>query len=174
MHYGNDEYFVESELVPRNNHFSAEDSLAKSRGSLSQKLREQQEHYDIFVSHSAKDKSIILCIVEMIEEMGYKAYVDWIDDSLSERDEIANKIKIAINKSTKLLYVHTHNSINSKWTPWEIGCFDSKKGKKNIAVLPLLSDKLNLPSYIGQEYLKQYDTISGDFLDSFLKSTRRQ
>jgi hypothetical protein len=169
MHLGDNYFYYESRLKPKNNYFSTEDSVSKSvRNILSQTLRESESYYNVFISHSAKDKSIILRIVEIIEEKGFKVYVDWIDDSDTNRDEIASKIKKAISKSQKLLYVHTHNSINSKWTPWEIGCFDSLKGANKISILPLLSDDNKLPNYIGQEYLEQYNTISSNYIDTFL------
>ena len=169
MHYGDDAYFIESKLIPKDTFFSTSDSISKSvRRILSEATREQRESYNVFISHSAKDKSIIQAITEKIEERGFSTYVDWLDDSDSQRNEIAIKIKKAISKSTKLLYIHSHNSINSKWTPWEIGCFDSLKGSHNIAILPLLSDQNELPKYIGQEYLQQYDTISANYLFQFI------
>jgi len=168
MHYGSNEYFCESSLTPRSYSLSNEEML------FSSVLRELENHYDVFVSHSSRDKSAVLRIVEMIEDKGYKAYVDWIADSGSDRNDISEKIKIAIKKSTKLLYVHSHNSINSKWTPWEIGCFDSSKGSHNIVILPLLNDQKILPNYTGQEYLRQYDTIGADFFDEFLRSTQQR
>jgi hypothetical protein len=109
-----------------------------------------------------------LRILEIIENKGYSAYVDWIDDSETDRNAIASKIKNAISKSARLLYIHTHNSINSKWTPWEIGCFDFAKGTNKIAIMPLLSESKYIPGYYGQEYLQQYNTISANYLFAFI------
>jgi hypothetical protein len=166
MHFGDHTYYRESLLMPSQEfYFSgvAKDSV------LSKSLREAlTEHYDVFLSHSARDKNTVLAILEIIENKGYSAYVDWIDDSETDRNAIASKIKTAIKKSAKLLYIHTHNSISSKWTPWEIGCFDSAKGVSKIAIMPLLDNKNNTPGYFGQEYLQQYNTISANYLFNFL------
>ena len=174
MHHGQKRYYVESILKPQKYNSFSHESMGKSLETIfSRVLREQEKYYDVFVSHSSKDKSAVLRIVEMIEEAGYKAYVDWIEDSDSDRNDISEKIKTAIRKSTKLLYVHSRNSINSKWTPWEIGCFDSSKGANNIIIFPLLGDQNLLPDYVGQEYLQQYNTMGADYFYEFLKSTRQ-
>jgi hypothetical protein len=160
MHFGDHIYYRESGLKPSKEFYSTEsakyDVLIKS-------LREAlTQHYDVFLSHSARDKNVVLAILEKIQNAGCSAYVDWIDDSQTDRNAIASKIKTAINKSARLLYIHTHNSINSKWTPWEIGCFDSAKGVNKIAIMPLLDDYNKFPSYSGQEYLHniiQYQPI---------------
>jgi hypothetical protein len=167
MHFGDDIYYRESRLKPSREYYSFESIKAST--SFSKSLRESlMQHYDVFLSHSTRDKDVVLAIYEIIESKGYSVYVDWIDDSETDRNIIALKIKNAISKSARLLYIHTHNSINSKWTPWEIGCFDSAKGINKIAIMPLLGENNNTPSYYGQEYLQQYNTISANYLFNFI------
>lgn len=169
MHFGDNTYYRESGLKPSSRFLSSEGARDVF---FSKSLRESlTQHYDVFLSHSARDKDVVLAILEIIQNKGYSAYVDWIDDSETDRNAIATKIKTAINKSARLLYIHTHNSINSKWTPWEIGCFDSAKGVNKIAIMPLLDNNNNTPSYHGQEYLQQYNTISASYLFSFIVGT---
>jgi hypothetical protein len=166
MHFGDNNYYRESGLKPSSGFLSSEGARDVF---FSKSLRESlTQHYDVFLSHSARDKDAVLAILEIIENQGYSAYVDWIDDSQTDRNAIASKIKTAINKSARLLYIHTHNSINSKWTPWEIGCFDSAKGSNKIAIMPLLDNNNNTPKYYGQEYLQQYNTISANYLFNFI------
>jgi hypothetical protein len=166
MHFGDNTYYRESFLKPSEEFYFSEGSKDRI---LNKSLREAlTQHYDVFLSHSARDKATVLAILEIIKNKGYSAYVDWIDDSQTDRNAIASKIKTAINKSARLLYIHTHNSINSKWTPWEIGCFDSAKGVNKIAIMPLLDNNNNTPSYSGQEYLQQYNTISANYLFNFI------
>jgi hypothetical protein len=167
MHFGDDYYYSESRLKPSEKFYFSGNAKTPI---FSKSLREAStQHYDVFLSHSARDKATVLAILEVIQDKGYSAYVDWIDDSQTDRNAVASKIKTAINKSERLLYIHTHNSINSKWTPWEIGCFDSAKGVKKIAIMPLLNDNNIIPSYSGQEYLEQYNTISANYLFNFIK-----
>lgn len=166
MHFGDNTYYLESRLKPSREFYSSE---SVKDYVFSKSLRESLiQHYDVFLSHSARDKDAVLAILEIIKNKGYSAYVDWIDDSQTDRNAIASKIKTAINKSARLLYIHTHNSINSKWTPWEIGCFDSAKEVNKIAIMPLLDNNNNTPSYYGQEYLQQYNTISANYLFNFI------
>jgi hypothetical protein len=166
MHFGDNTYYRESGLKPSKEFYSFESAKDYA---FSKSIREAlTQHYDIFLSHSARDKNTVLAILEIIQNKGYSAYVDWIDDSQADRNAIASKIKTAINKSARLLYIHTHNSINSKWTPWEIGCFDYAKGVNKIAIMPLLDNNNNTPSYYGQEYLQQYNTISANYLFNFI------
>ena len=43
--------------------------------------------------------------------------------------ETANAIIERLKSSKALLYIHTNASINSRWTPWEIGLFHALKNK---------------------------------------------
>jgi len=163
-------FFTESGIKTISSSFSME----SMRLNEAEKIKSQSENnkYDIFLSHSSKDKKLIIMFKKKLVNMGYSVYVDWIDDSEARRNEITPKLKVAMNNSYSLLYVHTHNSENSKWTPWEIGYFDSKKGPSKIGVMPILNDDNDIASYNGQEYLEQYNQIGADYLDIFVKQSK--
>jgi hypothetical protein len=36
--------------------------------------------YDIFLSHSSRDKPLMLGVKQRLEEEGFVVYIDWIDD----------------------------------------------------------------------------------------------
>jgi hypothetical protein len=115
--------------------------------------------YDIFLSHSSKDAPIILGVLELLNDLGYSVYVDWIDDPQLERSNItkttANTLRIRMNQSRSLLYATTHNATSSKWMPWELGYMDGKKDR--AAILPIFEDENNSSyTYKGQEYLGIY------------------
>lgn len=119
-------FFTESGIKSESYNFSMGSSGIINE---SKAINAQSEniHYDIFLSHSSQDKNLIIKFYQKLKSMYYTVYIDWINDSESGRKEITPKLKTAMNNSFSMLYVHTHNSENSKWTPWEIGYFDSKK-----------------------------------------------
>lgn len=111
--------------------------------------------YDLFISHSFKDKEKIIGLRELFEECGYVVYIDWIDDKNLNRNnvtqETAEIIKSRINASKGLAYIATDNITNSKWCPWELGLADGMKNR--ACILPVIS---GISSFKGQEYLGMY------------------
>lgn len=149
-------YFIESELREKyKNSFDLE-QLSVESGLLNEKFIDS---YDIFLSHSYRDKELIYSVKFELESYGYKVYIDWIDDNQLSREEVtkdtAEILKNRMNKAKSLVFVTTENSIDSKWMPWELGYFDGKKGK--VAILPVLKTKDD--EFKGQEYLGLYDFI---------------
>lgn len=113
--------------------------------------------YDIFLSHSSKDAELILGVKATLEDLGYRVYVDWVDDAQLERSNVneatAQLLRERMTASKSLFYVTTDNSVASKWMPWECGYFDGFKGK--VAILPVKQYALS-NEYNGQEYLGLY------------------
>jgi hypothetical protein len=130
--------------------------------------------FDIFLSHSYRDKDIIPHIKKELESMGYSVYVDWITDKLLSRDEVtkdtAKVLQKRMQQSKYLFFATSENSPNSKWMPWELGYFDGLKNKR-VAVLPI-SNKNNHfnKNYKGQEYLGLYCWIVID--KKYIESNR--
>src|SRR5471032_1856330 len=46
------------------------------------------EKFDIFLSHASKDADLILGVKAILENLGYKVYVDWIEDSQLDRTRV--------------------------------------------------------------------------------------
>lgn len=82
------------------------------------------KEYEIFLSHSYADREIIPHLKQMIEDMGYRVYVDWIDDKFLSRDNITKKtaeiLQLRMKQSKSLLYATSENAKTSKWMPWEV------------------------------------------------------
>lgn len=114
--------------------------------------------YDIFLSHSSLDKSLVLTLVELFNEAKYSVYIDWIEDIKLDRNHVTKNtavtLKRRMNDSAGLAYVATSNATNSKWCPWELGYFDGKKNNR-CSILPIVESK----SFDGQEYLGLYPYI---------------
>lgn len=113
-------------------------------------------HYDLFISHSFKDKELVIGLYRLFSNANYNVYIDWIEDSTLDRTNVtpstASIIKNRIMNSTGTSYIATSNSTSSKWCPWELGVADGVKGK--VCILPVMDD-----SFKGQEYLGLYPYI---------------
>lgn len=87
---------------------------------------EQMKCYDLFLSHSYRDKEKLIELKDLLNASGLNVYMDWINDkdellrTLTSADT-AKVITERINASKAILYVHTNSSLDSKWTPWELG-----------------------------------------------------
>src|SRR3954469_25882869 len=46
------------------------------------------EIFDIFLSHASKDSDLVLGTKAILESLGYKVYVDWIDDAQLDRSNV--------------------------------------------------------------------------------------
>jgi hypothetical protein len=125
--------------------------------------------FDIFLSHSYKDKDIIPVLKKELESMGYKVYVDWITDKLLSREEVTKETAKVLQKrmqqSKCLFFATSENSPSSKWMPWELGYFDGIKDKR-VAVLPISTQSNGFSEYYkGQEYLGLYCWVLKDKKD---------
>lgn len=141
--------------------------LQKSAGTvLSEKVQGsvQASQFDIFLSHSLVDQKLILGIWLSLEDMGYKVYVDWIQDRHLIRDsvtkETARVLRQRMLSCKSLFFATTANSSESKWMPWELGFKDGHNHK--AAILPVVQTMVD--SYVGQEYLGIYPYISKDLI----------
>lgn len=119
-----------------------------------------EKEYDIFLSHSFHDAELIFGMKTTLEDLGYKVYVDWVDDPQLDRSKVtpatAAKLRERMNSSRSLFYVTTSNTDASQWMPWECGFFDGKKEK--VAIVPI-QESSNSNSYSGQEYLGLYPYV---------------
>jgi hypothetical protein len=120
-----------------------------------------KKEFDIFLSHSTKDKELVVGTKLILEDLGYSVYVDWIEDPKMDRSKVSKKtaeiLQKRMQKCKSLFYAFSTNSNESKWMPWECGYFDGIKNGK-VAVLPISanSDK----SFKGIEYLGLYYYIT--------------
>ena len=144
----------------------AKDSQMASTHKRNQVLTENvhiysvKNAYDIFLSHSYLDKSLVYAIVKLFNDAGYSVYVDWIVDTQLDRTNVtADTAKFLRDRMTTchgLAYIATTNISNSKWCPWELGYMDGKKNSR-CAILPVLNNEDSV--FSGQEYLGIYPYI---------------
>ncbi|MGA8884612.1 MAG: toll/interleukin-1 receptor domain-containing protein [Acinetobacter sp.] len=133
----------------------------------------KQTKFDIFLSHSSKDKQLILGVKQLIEDSGYSVYIDWIDDPELNRTNVnkhtAEQLRKRMKQSKFLVYVDSDNASTSKWMPWELGYFDGYNSEK-IGILVIRNNSNEI--YKGQEYLNLYPTIEKGNLNSALNNAR--
>ena len=137
-------------------YFSATEALNEGR------ITDSTTQYDIFLSHSSKDKELIAGLKLILEDLGYKVYVDWNDDALNPNvvtPETAKILRARMKQCKSLVYAFSENASNSKWMPWELGYFDALRNSR-VAVLPISQTAKN--SFNGSEYLGIYYFIQID------------
>lgn len=77
--------------------------------------------YDIFLSHSAKDKAVVRPLAERLQKDGVKVWFDeWV---LKPGDSIPAKIEEGLERSRVLVHCVTANAFGSAWAQLESGTF---------------------------------------------------
>jgi hypothetical protein len=126
---------------------------------LEESATTQRDQFDLFLSHSIEDASLVLGAKAEFEAAGYAVYVDWINDPQMSREEVnadtAATLRRRMRQCKCLFYLRTLNSEVSKWMPWELGFFDGFSGR--VAILPISKNVRH--SYDGLEYLGIYPYV---------------
>ena len=111
-----------------------------------------------FLCHSHKDERLVIGLVTLLQETGWRVFVDWADSTMPETPnrETAAKIKQRIVDTNYFLFLATSNSMSSRWCPWEIGYADGKKSLDRIIIIPTTD---NSGTWHGNEYLQLYRNL---------------
>lgn len=139
--------------------------------TYSQTLNESKNltQFDIFLSHSYKDKAYIKGLFLELTSMGYSVYVDWIIDSHLNRQNVdkhtVSHIRKRMRQSKALIYATSENSSTSKWMPWELGYMDGETQK--CAILPITDYEKSV--FIGQEFLSVYPYITKEAVNRLVQ-----
>lgn len=116
-------------------------------------------HQTAFLSHSHKDHSLAKGVQGFLHANGWDVYIDWEDTSMPDKTDrqTAEQIQRKIIGLDWFLFLATHNSMISRWCPWEIGYAD---GKKPLSTIIVLQTKDDAGRYYGNEYLQLYRRLS--------------
>lgn len=57
--------------------------------------------YDLFISHSFKDKDLVVGLYYMFDRAGYNVYIDWIDDASLNRENVTDQTAAIIRQRIK-------------------------------------------------------------------------
>ncbi len=143
----------------------SESNLEKGRtfSSFINESRKEQK-FDVFLSHSYKDKQYIKGLFIDLTNKGYSVYVDWIIDPHLSRSYVTkdtvNQIRKRMSQSKSLIYATSENASNSKWMPWELGFMDGHTNQ--CAILPITDYESS--SFKGQEFLSAYPYIGKEYI----------
>jgi hypothetical protein len=110
-----------------------------------------------FLCHSHKDALYVQGLLVLLEEAGWRIYIDWLDSSMPEtpNEKTAANIRSRIRSNDYFLFLATPNSLASRWCPWEIGFADGVKPNERIFVIPTRLGQ----NYYGNEYIGLYRRI---------------
>ena len=137
------------------------ESLLTEARTYQNSTRGIQDTFDIFLSHSTKDSELVAGLKLLLEDMGFKVYVDWIEDPQLSRTHVtkhtAKALQVRMRQCRSLIYAFSNNSSESRWMPWELGYFDGIKQK--VAVLPITKSSSS-NDFKGTEYLGLYYYIT--------------
>ncbi len=116
--------------------------------------------YDIFLSHSLLDQTVIAGLKARFDQMGHQTYVDWLCDPQLSRANVgkatSEQLRMRMRNSKTLFYAFSSNAQGSKWMPWELGFVDGKK--ERCAVLRV-EEEGGTFTYRGFEYLEVYPYV---------------
>ena len=95
--------------------------------------------YDVFLSHSAKDKAVVRPLAERLRADGVKVWFDeWV---LKPGDSIPAKIEEGLEHSRVLVLCMSANAFGSDWAQLESGTFRFRDPlNKDRRLLPLRLD----------------------------------
>jgi small GTP-binding protein len=105
--------------------------------------------YDVFLSHSAKDKEIVRAIAQRLKDDGLKV---WFDEwSIKARDNVPDKIEEGLEHSRVLVLCMSANAFGSEWTQLEAGTFRFRDPlEKERRFIPLRLDDVPIRGSLAQ------------------------
>jgi WD40 repeat protein len=105
--------------------------------------------YDVFLSHSSKDKSVVRSLAERLRQDGVKVWFDeWV---LKSDDSNPTKIEEGLERSRVLILCMSANSLGSDWAQLESGTFRFRDPlNKERRLLPLRLDDAPIRGSLAQ------------------------
>ena len=105
--------------------------------------------YDVFLSHSSKDKAVVRPLAERLQKDGLKVWFDeWV---LKPGDSIPAKIEEGLEHSRVLVLCMSANAFGSDWTQLESGTFRFRDPlNKERRFLPLRLDDAPIKGSLAQ------------------------
>ena len=111
-----------SHFLPHNFYFilSSHAVILRAANFLNREMPDEFQ-YDVFLSHSAKDKAVVRPLAERLRKDGVKVWFDeWV---LKPGDSIPAKIEEGLERSRVLVLCMSANTFGSDWAQLESGTF---------------------------------------------------
>ncbi len=95
---------------------------------------QNKKSYDVFISHSSRDSSIVKQVIKALNKQGLTCYCDWTSDNdFLKRNMVSDFTKEVLKKrmkqSEKLIFIKTEESVKSEWVKFELEYFIALKKK---------------------------------------------
>lgn len=128
----------------------------------------------VFISHQRKDKNIAKAIADYILKAGIDIYFDEYDASIDINNpySVVSSIRNGISRSSHMLCLLSHNALESKWMPWEIGFGYDKTKVLGLTVKDIARSVL--PEYLQIVPILRGTKSLNDFLANVCGKTPSQ
>jgi GTPase SAR1 family protein len=105
--------------------------------------------YDVFLSHSSKDKDIVRAVAERFKADGLRVWFDeWI---LKPGDSLPKKLDDGLEESRVLVLFMSTNAFNSDWAQLEAGTFRFRDPlNKELRFIPVRLDEAPIKGSLAQ------------------------
>jgi small GTP-binding protein len=112
-------------------------------------LRTSEFEFDVFLSHSAKDKAVVQALAERLNKDGLRVWFDlW---RLQPGDNIPAKIEEGLENSQTLVLCMSANAFGSDWAQLEAGTFRFRDPlNKQRRFIPLRLDRAPIRGSLAQ------------------------
>jgi hypothetical protein len=124
--------------------------------------------YDVFLSHSAKDKAIVRAVAERLRADGLQV---WFDEwEIKPGDSIPAKIEDGLEHSRVLVLCMSANAFGSDWAQLESGTFRFRDPlNKERRFIPLRLDDAPIKGSLGQFFYIDWRSTDRDREYSMLR-----
>lgn len=132
--------------------------VAKSRTTLLAEA-DSTEGKRVFLAHAHVDVDALAGLLALLDRLRAPAYIDERDDTMPKitSSVTAGLLRARMIQLPKFLLAASGSIRDSRWTPWELGFADAKKGLDHVALFPL--ERPNGTLAIDQEYLAFYPYV---------------
>ena len=114
--------------------------------------------YQVFISHSTKDREIIVEIARSIQSDEIKAYVaEW---DITPGVDLPRKVKNQIKRCDCVVVILTKRGTRSQWVHQEIGCANGL----DKLVIPFVEKGVKVKGFIGSREYIEFDRSDPDSL----------
>lgn len=113
--------------------------------ALAKKLQDDKsvqsvKRYDLFISHSSKDRSFVRQVVEKANTIGLNCYVDWTaDNDFLKRSMVSEYtkevLKVRMKQSKHLLYLSSDKSRRSEWVSFELDYYKNYLQREILMII---------------------------------------
>lgn len=125
--------------------------------------------YDVFISYSSRDRSIVK---QISNELRKRKFDIWLDEwEIRVGEQIIQKISEGLESSRYLAIWLSEHSVQSKWVEreWQSKYWDEVDSQLTV-VLPLLGEKCDIPTLLKQKKYANFSKSFDDGLSDLLQS----